>query len=495
MTTIVTNAQNILRDVDIVFQVMAKAAYRWDGLFPALTERHNGNLLTDWPLPAPIPGQRNSDRSPRGCNLSHDVGLLATLDGLDKALGRPRYQLQRENYLKTWAENCSDVSPTGLLPWGEHSYWNLELGTIGNSYLAMYNERALEAGLPTHHQLDILPLRDWKTLNTYNPRLLPRFVDGLDWHWDDDERTSFNRHAPITQFIRGYQVKRSARQSGKPVSEHSGSDFPGAAGVFIHDYACALALAETPEARWKDQLLAFSNSWWDRRRDDGLLDKSGGKSKLNWNGASLGQTVSHGACLLAAAEALRERDPDLAELLYTRGAAFVAALLAVDQPDIDAGHYGLDIDPDSNKPMKVTLPWAGNRGQSATAKALLQVLNAADAANNPAGIELVLRGARVYLDSDVPRDLMMRAGDPGAAIALVTECYRRTNESEWLDAALRLATQSLELYFDAPLPRAAIGRAYYESQQGSSVLVHALARLVLVAEGEACVGGLERPMY
>ena len=67
-TSFYVDAQNLIRSVDIVFQVFAKAGYLHDGLFPAVTERQNGNLLMDMPLPPPIPGQRNSDRSPRGCN-------------------------------------------------------------------------------------------------------------------------------------------------------------------------------------------------------------------------------------------------------------------------------------------------------------------------------------------------------------------------------------------------------------------------------------------
>ena len=88
VTTFYVDSYNIMRSVDIVFQVFAKAGYLHDGLFPAVTERQNGNMLMDMPLPPPIPGQRNSDRAPRGCNLSHDVALLATLDGMGHESGR-----------------------------------------------------------------------------------------------------------------------------------------------------------------------------------------------------------------------------------------------------------------------------------------------------------------------------------------------------------------------------------------------------------------------
>jgi hypothetical protein len=492
-TAYLVDSQNLLRSVDIVFQVMAKAAYRWNGLFPAVAERQNGNLLMDFPLPAPIPGQRNSDRAPRGCNLAHDVALLAAMDGLGKSLDRERYLKQRSNYLETFARVCAPTSPTGLLPWGEHAYWNLQHGTIANSYLLQYGEQPLDAGVPTHHQLGMLPLRDWHTIHEANPEALPRFVDGLEWHWDDDEHSSFNRHAPITQFIRGYQVKRGSLLSGKPVEEHSGSDFPGSAGTAIHDYAAALALVANPKAEWKQQSLGFSDYWWERRLDSGLLPKSSGADALSWNGVSLGQTLSHAHATLQAAEDLKEADAELSALLRERGCAYADAVLSCPQPQIDDGRFASSWNTDGSA-HGLSQAWAGNRGQACTAKMLGQVLAVADLAGDERGFELVERGMAVYADSLLPSDTIVRAGDPGAVIAMLTECLLRRPHGPWRERALLHATVVMERFFDAPLPRMAQGRSHYEAQQGSGVLIHSLARLICVEQGYDLCGGLAKPI-
>lgn len=492
MNRYLVDPANILRTVDIVFQVMAKAGHRYGGLFPAIAERQVGNVLMDFPLPAPIPGQRNSDRSVRGCNLEHDIGLLRTLDGLDQALDRPRYQLQRRAYLETFAKECAAISPTGLLPWGEHSFWNLQHWTIGNSYLLQYGEQPLDAGLPTHQQMFLQPFENWKLMHEFNPELLPRFVDGLEWHWDDEEHTSFNRHAPITQFIRAYQAKRGARMSGKSLeSQMGGSDFPGIAGLFIHDYACAISL--TGQSKWKQPLLDFSNSWWERKHESGILPKSGGKGPLNWNGLSLGMTVGHANGTLEAAKVLRGVEDELADLLQERGESYIKAVLNIEQPELEKGFYVTSFNPDGS-PFSKSQPWAGNRGQACCATEILKVMRAAALAGDNRGEETGLRAAESYLDSFIPRNTIVRAGDPAAVIALCTEAYRLGRDEKFLTAALTHATDAMELYFDSPLPRMATGRNHYESQQGSSDLVHSLARLYLIAEGKECLGGLADPM-
>jgi hypothetical protein len=484
-----TDPANILRSVDIVFQVFAKAADKHGGLFPAVAERQNGQLLMDQPLPACIPGQRNSDRSPRGCNLQHDIGLLAGMHGLAEALDRPRYATQREAYLRAFATVCAPVSPTGLLPWGEHSYWDLNKGRIGNSYLLQYHEQPLDAGIETHHQLHPLPLRDWRTIHDANPDALPRFADGLDWHWQDDDKTQFNRHAPITQLIAGYQNKRTTANTDIADARKMGGDFPGAAGVFIHNYACALALADEPRDHWRQMLRRFSDSWWDRRTERGVCTKSGGKGPLSFNGQALDQTLSLAVCCLKAAAVLADREPKLSALLRERGEGYVQAILDFDQPQLDDGRLAVSFS-DETTVFKTTQPWAGNRGTPSTAVWGLKLLAAAQAVGDDRGLSTVERAARVYHDQRLPRDVIVRAGDPGAVIALAGELHRLTGEARWLDTALVHATDAMELYFDSPLPRVALGRRHYEAQQGSGDLVRALARLVLIAEGRECVGGL-----
>ncbi len=475
-----TDPQNILRTVDIVFQVFENNIDRYDGLFPAVAERSFGTLLMDWPLPPPIPGQRNSDRSPRGCNLSHDVALLCTLDGLNQRAFSHRYHSLLEGYLETFATLCAPASPTGLLPWGEHAFWRLTDHSIGNSYHLQYYERAIDAGAPTHHQICTLPLWIWKKLHAHNSELIPRFVNGLDWHWMDEERTFFNRHAPITQFIRGYPVKRHDRMTGKLTPKTSGSDFPSASGTFIHDYAAAMALVEQPDPAWQTALERFSHNWWNRRLDSGLLPRSGGQHE----GPSPAMTLALGIKCLQAGAMLNNG------VLLERGTSYVKAVLDVEQPDAEKGWIWMQFSPE-NKPSKHSQPWAGNRGSSVTAQALLSFLWAGETIGDARGLDLAVRAAGVYKSDRMARDLIVRAGDPGLVIGLCTELYRLTEEREWLDAALMHATDAMELYFDLPLPRMSTGRSHYEPQQGSSVLIHALARLALIAEGEELKGGLK----
>ena len=488
----VTNASNIHRVVDITFQVFAKCTPQYGGLFPAVTERQNGQLLMDQPLPSCIPGQRNSDRSPRGCNLQHDIPLLGVLDGLDRAFGRPGYQKLRSDYLTAFATVCAPASPTGLLPWGEHSYWDLSKGKIGNSYDLQYWEQPLDAGIETHHQMSALPIDDWKDIQAANPDVLPRFADGLDWHWQDDERTLFNRHAPITQFIRGYQNKRHDKLVGnkKASTEKKvyGGDFPRAAGIFIHDYACALALCEKVNPAWKTQMQQFSDNWWDRRLDSDVLPRSGRASDGT---PALRQTLGYTNNLLSAASILRAADPDLADMIFDRAATLTRGVLSFDQPDAERGHV-YDIYSAEGDPLRHSEPWAGDRGNPVAATVAIEFLNAAHAIGDERGVDLAKRVGEVYKESFLPRDLIVRAGDIGAVIALLGELARLTGDDQWVQLALSHATDALELYFDSPLPRCATGRRHYESQQGSSILIHALARLVCIVQGVECEGGLAR---
>lgn len=479
-----TDPQNILRSVDIVFQVFQNNLDRYEGLFPAVADRHFGTILMDWPLPPPIPGQRNSDRSPRGCNLAHDIDLLRTLDGLNRRAASHRYSSLLESYLEGFAKICAPASPTGLLPWGEHAFWRLTDFSIGNSYHLQYHERAMDAAAPIHHQIKTMPLWIWEKLHAHNPELIPRFVDGLDWHWMDEEKTFFNRHAPITQFIRGYPVKRHDRMTGKTTPKTSGSDFPSASGMFIHDYAVALSLVENSKPEWRAAMERFSDNWWNRRLESGMLPRSGGAHE----GPSPAMTLGLGIKSLQAGRMLGD------DVLIERGTAYIQAALDVEQPDLEKGWIWMQFSPE-HVPSKHSQAWAGNRGSSITAQALLSFLWASETIGDSRGLEMAVKAAEVYKRERIARDLIVRAGDPGLVIGLCTELYRLTEQQEWLDTALIHATDAMELFMDLPLPRMSTGRSHYESQQGSSVLVHALARLALIAEGEDPQGGLKEAAW
>lgn len=180
-------------------------------------------------------------------------------------------------------------------------------------------------------------------------------------------------------------------------------------------------------------------------------------------------------------------------MLHERGASITRSLLNFEQPEAEEGKIYEQYRPDSGEPIKWTRPWGGDRGNPVAAKFVVNILNAANAAGDERGAELAVRVAEAYKDSFMPRDLIVRAGDIGSVISLLGEVARVTQSDEWLTVAMSHATDAMELYFDSPMPRCSTGRAHYESQQGSSVLVHALARLILIADGHACEGGLDEP--
>jgi hypothetical protein len=282
--------------------------------------------------------------------------------------------------------------------------------------------------------------------------------------------------------------------TGEPVQSLTGSDFPTAAGFFIHNYAAALSLASEPRSQWKEALLRFADSWWERRLDSGLCPKSGRSIDKKDAGGALGMTMGLAICLMDAATLVSGKDPELSERLASRAARFAEAVLAVPQYGAGEGRLALRLD-GSGGPDQWTQAWSGNRGNSVTARTALSMLRLGDHLASPGAMELVEPAAAVYLKSFIPREQIVRARDPGNVIALMTEFYRRTGERKWLDAAMRHATDALELFFDCPLPRMSLGRRHYESQQGSSELVHSLARLAFVAEGSKLAGGLTDPVY
>ena len=83
-------------------------------------------------MPCSIAGQRDGDRSYGGSNLIHDEAALKTLYALAEALERPEYAQAADRYLRYFANNCT-ATPSGLFPWGEHAFWHLGEGRIGNS--------------------------------------------------------------------------------------------------------------------------------------------------------------------------------------------------------------------------------------------------------------------------------------------------------------------------------------------------------------------------
>src|SRR5687767_6340655 len=119
----------ILEKVETALDCLTKTAAQFDGLIPSILDRHSCEMLAV--IPDPIAGQRQHDRSPRGANLLHDVDLLALMYLLAEDKSRERFGRAADCYISRFARHCTDTV-SGLFPWGEHAYWDLDRDRLGN---------------------------------------------------------------------------------------------------------------------------------------------------------------------------------------------------------------------------------------------------------------------------------------------------------------------------------------------------------------------------
>jgi hypothetical protein len=273
-------------------------------------------------FPPAIPGQRNGDRAHRGSNLIHDEATLRTLYGLGAALDRPDYVEAADAYLRRFATHCTDT-PTGLFPWGEHSYWNLSEDRIGVGSAQIPGE---PRGTATHDHLRQAPVWLWEKLYEFNPRCVERFAEGLEYHWTSSEHEEYMRHAHIEE--KTYAVTK----------EHS-YDFPRHGGFYILDWS--FAYARTGGATFLSQIHDMLDYWWLKRDAGGLLliESRSPESTLRFHNVNApGQTLSLGISLLESAELLETVKPETAAILRERGGVYLAAFLTAPH-DIDNGIY------------------------------------------------------------------------------------------------------------------------------------------------------------
>jgi hypothetical protein len=468
--------EELLRVVTRAIDTLIAAAEPHRGLFPAMADRTRGRLLLE-EMPPVMEGLRDSDRSFRGCNLSHDLQLLETLYALADAGIRRDYSAAADRYLDRFAVHCAPRSVTGLLPWGEHAYWDLHKDDIGNAYVftAFYRGKEATAAVPTHHQIKAIPRRLWDRLWSARPETVTNFAEGLEWHWSDESRLRFDRHAPITVKERNYHSIRYARMHNLPLSAASvGSDFPASCGLFIHDLVVAQSLKPSPVQ--EGLLRDYMEYWWPKRSSTGLLPISGSRPNLG-----VAMTMGYALALADAADEADRFSTGLAAELRRRAGTHLEGVLSVPQP-FAAGGFVHQIEPDG-KPFRAAALWtAPNRGRGESSSGQgLDLLRAYRFTKDPRFLEMAVRMGRLYQKEPVPTSGDVRAADFGQLIRLYLELDGATGDKLWLEEAVALAGKALELFFDQALPRAGLSRDHYEPQAGSSLLIQSLQLLAMRA--------------
>ena len=434
--------ESMLTTVEAALDALIAASDPYGGLVPSLIDRTDGTMLET--LPDPIPGQRNSDRAYRGCNLMHDEPLLRTMYELS-ATGRAAYGVAADRYLDRWVLDCTGTA-TGLFPWGEHAYWHLDAEQVGNSYR---NDRP-DHDVPTHDHLRAAPPWLLEAIHERDPTALHDFADGLRFHWNDPEKPEYIRHAYICERNR-YSISDRA------------CDFPRHGGQYIVDWA--FAYVAEPHEEYLRQIRKMLDYWWSRRFESDLLPL---ESRGHDDAPSHGQTAALGASLREAADILEASasEPALVEQLRTRADAYLAAVL-----DTDHG----------------CATWGSEYGDwPASYIGLIYTCALSHGAD-----EALLAAAKTigeqYCEHPLPTDEHVPAMDTGLALDLLADLTAITGEDRWLSAATERGDEAIEAYCDRPIPRGATGIDWYESQMGPGFLLHGIAHVALRARlGPEC---------
>ncbi len=458
---------------------LIEAAAPHRGLFPSILDL-DGRQMPD-ELPDPIPGQRTGDRSFRGSNLMHDAPLLGAMYGLAEAIDRAAYREAADAYLRRFAEHCTDT-PSGLFPWGEHAFWQLDHDRVGSSH-----DLTAENQYPRiHDHLRQAPAWLWRKLNGFNPACVRRFAIGLDWHLKAGDPPEYSRHACLDAGDPDLPPHRVIDAEGRPRRltgpKDSSADFPRHCGFYLFDSAMALSL-HPGDAELRDRVAFWSDYWWRHADPMQPLLPMTSRPIPEAGVAELApmQTHSLGLSMLESADLLDGVEPALAGVLRERGVLLTRALFVVPH-DPDAGRWWV-LWHERHASMQRAAPiWGSHYGYPALCYLATQCLAAHRLTDDGRFLASAKAMARTMLGTPPPADAAIPAMDAGLTLAMLADLYDLTEEPAWRDAGLRLAGDMVERFFDRRLPRAAQGYGFYDSQTGPAYLLHGVLRLALLAE-------------
>ena len=465
-----TTEDMILQRVTGSLDVLVRLGESYEGLFPSMIEPRRQRMLAD--VPTPIPGQRGGDRSYRGSNLMHDEATLLTMYGLAETLQRPDYAIAADRYLQRFATHCAPT-PSGLFPWGEHSYWDLDRDCIGDSHR---HHEPTRCGRAIHDHLRAAPVWLWDKLAGFNPDCLVKFAAGLDNHWTTGEPLEYIRHGFIETRQRHPRGARSC-------------DFPRHGGFFIVDWACAFRA--TGHLDFLEQIRRMLDYWWTRRdaRELLLIESRTPADDAHFHGTNApAQTLSLAVSLLEAAPLLAEDQPELAATMRERAAVYIEGFLRAPH-DLDAGVFVILSKSHDNSLHQQMPIWGSVYGVWPASYVALTCLLGYRQTGDQRLLAWACAVGRRYQSEPIPESVQAPAMDAGLGLGLLADLYDVTGDDAWLRAARQLAESLLATYYPgvagdtASLPVGASGIDWYESQMGPGFLLHALARTALLSSG------------
>ncbi len=487
-----TTPQHILTTVETAMDALITAGKPYNGLFPSLLDRESGLMLDE--LPTAIPGQRDNDRAHLGSNLTHDFPLLHTMYALSASENTPRFAAAADRYLAYWAKHCTQ-SPSGLFPWGEHSFWHLRDHHPG----ASYNPGHIAGDTIVHDHLRQIPLWLWEKLNALNPDAVQRFADGLDNHWTAGEPREYIRHALL-----------NAKNQHWP-REGRSCDFPRHGGFYILDWT--FAYLQHPRPELLNQIHAMLDYWWQKKGPNSecmVESRTPPEITQHYRVYAPGQTLSLAVSLFETAALLQANNtlPNLQKTLRERASVYINGYLAAPhdpQNGIFVSLYHSDTGELHTQSAILGGVYGGDIA-AATGVIMLRGAQFASTEQREALLDHVRAMGEVYLQatfpavSEIERGSMpeitdnytqfnghhfVRAADAGHTLNLLCELYVTTAQEKWLDGALSWAERFIDIYCDQAIPRGAANIAWYESQLGSAYLLYGLTRTAFLARDGA----------
>lgn len=460
--------ETVLDSVCRSFDLLIERADEHGGLFPSVLDRCSGE--PPGAMPPAIAGQRDGDRAYGGSNLIHDEAALKTLYALADAQVRPDYAAAADRYIRHFSSHCTDTI-SGLFPWGEHAFWDLDRDCLGNS---RHMRNPADPHGAIHDHLRQAPLWLWNKIQQFNPDCVQRFAAGLDGHWTEGEGWEYIRHALIEEVRRHDRGARSC-------------DFPRHGGFYVFDWT--FAYLHSGDRRWVEQIERMVDYWWRMRDERNLLlieSRSPVEDLHFYQTNAPGQTLSLAISLLESAALLEQRLPRLAATMCQRAEAYIDGFFNAPH-DLQAGVFVI-LSKRAGNAVAQTMPvWGSVYGVWPSSYVALSCLCGYQITGDRRMLAWAEAVGRAYISEALPRDRTVPAMDAGLGLGLLADLYAISGDKKWLDAGLTLAESLIACYFDAVLPRGAAGVNWYESQMGPSFLQHGLVRIALLArEGAAC---------
>lgn len=403
-------------------------------------------------VPSP-PGTRPGDRAVGGSNLLHDVVTQRAFRVLSAVTGDKKYSAAANDYLHDTLR-CAQNPLTGLLAWGEHTYYDLfaDEGSVHDKY------REQQFGGLWHELLAWTP--PWAELWAVDSARTARAIAGLRFHFHDPEGNSlFNRHAYWDRAQ--YQLPAASQ----PWIKHSG----------LYAHAFFFLHARTGEAEWLRRGRNIAALYWAHRNPKTDLTLGCiGDPRPNAQQASLGGTASLAYWLYKAYQACPSE-----KSLRTRA---LTLLKAYDRRGYDKTRDGyraavtLDGAP-VEKSDALSPTWASAYGEGSLPKFGRMAAYLAAAEKDTDCLEMARRVARLMRRDPLPQTYV--AEPIGYALGLSLDLFDLTGETAYLSDARRYADLALAKLWRNGLFTRQTDDPFYEAKLGTGDLVAGLLRLHL----------------